>query len=64
MISETLKKSMNDVRSEIQQLKNSSLNTIEPEIKKTESFIEQINDLHKQIDDINKELDEQVCNFF
>ncbi|RNA25249.1 centromere kinetochore zw10 -like protein [Brachionus plicatilis] len=59
LIDENLRQSMADVKNEIKQYRDSSLDIIEPEIKKTETFIEHINDLHKQIDEINYELDEQ-----
>ena len=51
---------MEQVKNEINFLRETSIDTIDPEIKKTEDFIDKINKLHEQIDVVNNELDQQV----
>lgn len=63
-IAENLQLNLEQVKIEINDLKNTCIYQIEPEIKKSESFISKINNLHKQIDNINTELDEQVRVFY
>ncbi|CAF0754893.1 unnamed protein product [Brachionus calyciflorus] len=58
-VAENLQLSLEHVKNEINVLRETSIETIEPEIRKAENFIDQINNLHKQIDNINKDLDEQ-----
>lgn len=59
-ISASLESSLEQLRSELDDLRRDKLDKIEPDVKKSENFISKINQLHAQIDLIKQDLNEQV----
>lgn len=63
-ISESLESSLEELNNELDDLKRTKLDKIEPDVKKSESFIVKIGHLHSQIDHIKQDLIEQVKSSF
>ena len=59
-INEKLIADLNQIKTNINTLAEANLEKLEPEIEKSNQFINQISNLHEQIDQIKSELIEQV----